>query len=150
LNSKGSNVLLHGIPLLVDPQTNKETNLETRVVDYLSNNLGLSITGSDVNAVHRLGRNAATNNPSKPPPIVLQLTSCKTRSQILTRRKLLEGKQIIITEHPTARKTQMLKKVTDMVTLKKLDGAWAHDGRIFAKTLTNGVITVTASNIDNL
>jgi len=148
--SKCSNLLIHGIPVQSNTPGAVETNLDKRVVDYITTNLNVNITEADINAVHRLNKNttnSTASNSNKPAPIIIQLCSRKMRAQILTNRKLLKGKGVLITEHLTAKKAQLLKKATDLVTLNKLNGAWAHDGKILGKTLTNRTITLNYSNI---
>jgi len=149
--SKGSNLLIHGIPHQISTQGEIEKDLDKCVADYITTNLGISVTEADINAAHRLTRNAtntAGNSSNKPAPIIIQLCNRKTRAKILANRKLLKGKSVLITEHLTSKKSQLLKKATDLVTLNKLNGAWAHDGKILAKTLTNRTVTITHSNIN--
>lgn len=151
--SKGSNLLLHGIPVMADMGSD-ESNLNSRVVDYINDNLAITISENDISALHRLTRSAqntqANASPSsiKTPPILIQFANRKTRNLVLSKRKLLKGKKVLLTEHLTTKKTQMLKKVNELVTAKKLLSSWTHDGRILAKNLNNETIVMTNTNIN--
>lgn len=149
--SKGANILIHGLP--VSTQGSQETDLNSKMKDFLNQNLGITVADSDINTVHRLARNIGTNtgsNTTKPPPILLQFTNRSIRTQVLAKRKLLKGKNVLITEHLTAKKSQLLKKASELVTQRKLLSAWSHDGKILGKTLENRTITISLSNIDQL
>ena len=153
--SKGTNLLIHGIPTHMSADGSTEINLETRVVDYLNNNLNVSLSDNEVSAIHRLNRNTAsssTRQPSastqRPAPILVQFCNRKARNNVLSKRKLLKGKNVAITEQLTTKRTQLLKKANDLVTNSKLSSAWTHEGRVLARTSENKTITLTFSNID--
>ena len=154
--SKGTNLLVHGLPSLGDPSSPAEADLEKRVIDYLNSSLNVSISSDDINAMHRLPKAqsnlVATSSGAsnlKPPPVLIQFCNRKRRNEILTRRKLLKGKGISLTEQLTVKKAQLLKKAGELVETKKINSTWAHDGKILAKTLANRTLVLTPQNINN-
>jgi len=145
--SKSPNILIHGITE-VNPGVT-EVDLETRIKDFLNTNLQLSVTEGDLNAVHRLARNAsliAGSSTHKPSPILVQFENRQIRVKVMTNRKKLKAKNIMITEHLTAKKSQLLKKASDLVTQNKLTSAWTHDGKILAKATANRTVSISPSN----
>ena len=101
--------------------------------------------------MHRLGRptrTASTSTPVKPPPVLIQLTSRKIKSNILSKRRMLKDKSVVLTEHLTSKKSQLLKKVNELVQHKNLDSAWVHEGKILVKTSDNHTVTITNSNVN--
>jgi len=61
----------------------------------------------------------------------------------MSKRKLLKGKRVLITEHLTQKKSQALKKANELVSANKLLSAWTHDGKVLAKTLNSRTIVAT-------
>jgi TolA-binding protein len=150
--SRNSNLLIHGIPLTSPPGTS-EGNLIQHTVQLLNNHLGTTLQEADINAAHRTGRttnfntgpnetHAQTNMAvaSRPQPIILQFVSKKLRHSTLSLQKHLKGKGISITEQLTVRKASLLKKCSELVSSKKLEGAWSHEGKILIKTLNHRTI----------
>jgi len=116
----------------------------------------VSISSDDINAMHRLPKAqsslVATSSGAsnlKPPPVLIQFCNRKRRNEILTKRKLLKGKGISLTEQLTVKKAQLLKKAGELVETKKINSTWAHDGKILAKTLANRTLVLTPQNINN-
>ena len=73
-HSRNANILLHGL----SSDSSTETNLESRVLSVLNSNLGLGVTATDIQAVHRMQRTMTggqsgmmTTNQPRPPPVVI-------------------------------------------------------------------------------
>jgi len=152
--SKGSNLLVHGIPVVADSESN-EPDLSSRVIDYINNNLGVEISNENICALHRLQRGGHTAQANsgpvgKTPPILIQLSNRKVRNLMLSKRKLLKGKKVLLTEHLTFKRTQLVRKVNDLVNAKKLLSSWTHEGRVLAKNLNNEIFIVTTTNIEQI
>jgi hypothetical protein len=143
--SRNSNLLIHGLPI---SQTSSETPsiIEGNVLHVLNSNLGLALTPSDVNAVHRLPRQQPQSSTShaKPPPIIVQFTSRKVRNAVLQNRRNLKGKGFSITEQLTAKKSALLRQATDYVTSGQIKGCWSQEGKIIVKTRNDRTTVVTS------
>lgn len=147
--SRGMNILIHGIPVLSQQPGNTEPDLEPRVVSFLNSNLGISLTEIDIGALHRLpGPSTTASSRIRPPPILVQFNNRKTRNSVLSKRKLLKGKNVSMTEQLTVKKSALLRKANLLVQDKKIISAWSHDGRIIAKLLSNETLILTNSNVD--
>jgi len=150
--SKGSNLLIHGISVQAQPGS-PEVDLGNHIIDYLNSNLGITVSENDINALHRLFKPgqlaSAQSTMTKPPPVLIQFTNWKTRSLVLSKRKLLKGKRVLITEQLKAKKTQTLKKANDLFLAKKLLNAWLHDRKILVKTLSKETRVVTNTVLIN-
>ena len=151
--SRNTNLLLHGVPM-IPSQDGREPNLTQHVVGILNSNMGLSIQESEITTVHRIGKpqtiSSALSSAShqgasltRPAPLIIQFVSKKIRNETLSQRKNLKGKAISLTEQLTTRRAGLLKKCTDLLTQKKVNGAWSHDGRILIKTLNNRTLVVS-------
>jgi len=66
---------------------------------------------------------------------------------VLSKRKSLKGKGIVITEQLTARKTQLLRKANELAAALKIHSPWTHDGKIIVKAMDNSTLVLTAENI---
>jgi hypothetical protein len=153
--SRGSNLMVHGIPLM--PTTGgREDNLTQHVVQLLNTNLGTTISDIDISVAHRIGRPPGNNTSSsgagsqssstqmsRPPPVIIQFSNKRVRNTILGQRKRLKGKPMTITEQLTARRASLLKKCTELVTSKRLESAWSHEGRILVRSLNQRTTVIT-------
>ncbi len=154
--SRNSNLLIQGIPSL-STSGGSEENLTDHVIQLLNSHLGTSILTTDVSAVHRLGKphlparegaGTADQNSSspthtvRPSPVIIQFSNKNIRNMTLGQRRRLKGKSIAITEHLTARRASILKKGTELVTSKKIEGAWSHDGKILVKTFNHRTLVI--------
>lgn len=148
--SRNVNLLVHGVPSSNDPA---ESDLTDRLVGYLNSNLGLTLKHDDISTLHRLPKPATqsstTGATSKPAPVIVQFLSRSTRNTVLSKRKLLKGKSVVITEQLTAKKMSLLRKANEFVTSGKLQSAWTHDGKILIKTLNNHTMAInTPAQLD--
>lgn len=152
-----NNVVIHGVP---EEQDDDRPRLEAKVLQLVNSNLGITLQESDIADIHRMPKpsdgqiisknpNQAESKPPKPPAILLELKTRKTRNVIMEKRKLLKGKSISISEHLAPARSQLLMKANTLVSNKKLQSAWSSDGKILVKpNQSNRVITV--KNITDL
>jgi outer membrane murein-binding lipoprotein Lpp len=161
--SRNTNLLLHGVQSSA-PSGGLETNLLLHVVQTLNTNLGTSLQESDINAVHRIGcptsshavtsgatsgvsgsslLHGTSSTPNRPLPIIIQFVNKKIRNSTISLRKNLKGKGITLTEQLTSRRAALLKKCSDLASLKRVESAWSHDGRILIKILNHRNVTIT-------
>ena len=152
--SRGSNMLIHGIPVITSTDSNGDSvtdaDLVGRVIHLLNSNLGTSVSEHEINAVHRLPK--ATTGPGNAPntkaaPIIVQFMNKKTRDSVLQKRKSLKGKGFSLSEQLTVTKANLLKKANEIVTAQKLKSAWSHDGKILVRTHNDRTIVIN-SGID--
>ena len=150
--SRGSNLLIHGLQLPAD--NSPETDLFDKSITMLNLNLKLGITSDDVVTAHRLpvsSRSMTASSPSpsaatvstRPPPVIIQFASKRTRNQVLSKRRELKGKGMVLTEHLTVSKSNLLRKANDLVISKKIQAAWSSDGKILIKTLQNRTVVIS-------
>ena len=154
--SLGVNILVHGI---TQPPGNAiETNLDLHMISVLNNNLNLSLTTTDISAIHRLPKphpsssttaSTATSTTIKPPPILIQFANKKTRNAVLLKRKELKGRGFSLTEHLTAKKSTLLHLANEAVKNKRIQSAWSHEGKIIVRTFNNrSIVLLSASDLD--
>jgi len=149
--SRNCNILVHGLPQ-VTPRDQPETDLQDRVIHNLNTYLGTTLAADDIGAIHRLAARTATGGQrDKPLPVIVQFVSRKTRNDVLSRRKLLKSKPIVLTEQLTATRSALLRKAQELATSRKITAAWSHEGRILIKTLSGRTMPFTSStNVDQL
>ena len=108
-----------------------------------------------ISVVHRLpsvhGPPSAMSN--KPPPVVMKLVRRQTKlvrrqtkHALIVNRKFLKGKQVVITEHLTTTRSDLLRKATALVTTNKLQSAWSQEGRILVRSTHNRTVQLSLEN----
>ena len=113
--SRNMNILVHGMPTVIQQPENKETDLEARVITLFNSTLGTALKESDISVMHRLPGPSGSNSAStRPSPVLVQFTNGKTRNLVLSKRRLLKGKSVSLTEQLTAKKTALLKKANGL------------------------------------
>ena len=145
--SRLENVLIHGVPV---PQDGTLGHLYTAVPDVLNRFIsGLNLTPNMISVTHRLAPAKPSNNssghnaPTKPPPVIVRFVHRSTRHNLLANRKELRGKSVVVTEHLTPFRAQLLKKASSLVSDHKILSAWSQDGKILVKTTQNRTVVVT-------
>ena len=144
--SRSDNLLIFGVSR--DSGSMPETQLGKKVIDLINTNIpGVNIAETDISVVHRIGRPPVSPAPSggisKPQPVVVRFTRRSMRNNILLRRKELKGKSISISEQLTSDRAKLLKKASDLVTSKRLQGAWSHDGKVLIILSDNSIRQVS-------
>ena len=116
----------------------------------LNSNLGLSLALQDISAVHRIpntsrantGQQIHSTSTNRHSPIIVQFVSKKTRNDVLSKRRLLKGKPILITEQLTKIRAEILRKASDLTKRGNLAAAWSQNGTVLIKTLTNHITQI--------
>ena len=127
--SRRENVRISGL----DEPTDRETNLETRVLGLLQST-GTHIAAGDIAACHRTGK---PKNGSR--PVLVRFVSRKSKVNIMRSKKKLKGEKptIFINEDLTTLRARLLGYTK---SLDNVERAWTMDGRIYCqKKLPPGV-----------
>ena len=145
--SRVDSVLIHGVPT---PQSGQSENLYITVPALLNTLLpAVKQTSESISVIHRLpttAGHAAAASTNTPPPVIMKLISRQTKSALMTNRKLLKGKQVVITDHLTPARSALLKKATTMASSGSIQSAWSQDGRILVRSLQNRTVQFSTEN----
>ena len=144
--SRAENVIIQGVPL---PPPGQEENLYEEIPPLLNKLIpGVDVKPGSFSVIHRLLSLNSSGAPStagpKPPAIVMKFVRRHTRLNLLAKRRLLKGKQIMLSEHLSPARAALLKKASQLVNANKLASSWSQDGKILVKTLQNRTVQVFA------
>ena len=126
--SRKNNVRIHGL------EEHSEEDVEAKVIGMAKDELGVEIKPEEIEIAHRIGQ--ARNNSSetarsqgnpKPRSIIVKFVSNKTKMKLLTKRKLLKGKKIVIVEDMATDIAKRLKKLKEKASV---ESAWFVNGKI--------------------
>ena len=119
--SRPNGLLLHSIL-----ETNKD--MDQAILATSNNKLGLQLTQDCIDRSHRLGGNCPDLNINdatrKPRPIIVKFTSYESRRKTFTSKRKLKGTKLIITEHLTKKRAELLSKAR---TISVVKAAWTID-----------------------
>jgi hypothetical protein len=142
-HSKSENLLFHGVQL---PNDGTQEDLYISLPLLINQHfVGFNLVPEDISVTHRLSAPRATSDPSRPtrpPPVIVRFTRKSTRNRLLAERRQLKGKPLVVTEHLTAARVQLLQKANQLATSRKIASAWSKDGRIVIKLLSNRVMVI--------
>jgi hypothetical protein len=116
----------------------KNENTDEVVSNICKNKLGIDVPAHLIDCSHRL--------PGREPyhrPIIVKFISRNTKKNVFTKKRLLKGSNIVITEDLTKLRYQLMKNASKKFGPKNV---WSSDGKIFVK-LDNS-IKVIRSNDD--
>ena len=144
--SRADNLIIQGVPL---PPPGQEENLYEEVPSILNKLIpGVDLRPGSFSVIHRLPTPTSAGMPStmgsKPPAIVMKFVRRHTRQLLLAKRRLLKGKQIVLSEHLSPSRAALLKKASLMVANNKLTSSWSQDGKVLIKTLQNRTVQIFA------
>jgi hypothetical protein len=146
--SRSKNLLIHGIPQTADEGTGN--NLEARVLQDLNNKLGLNLEPMDITALHRNGPSGLRANigtaASRPAPVLIQFLRRAKKNTLLQNRRNLKGTGVSVSEQLTAKRVKLLFEASDLQKANKLQGAWAHEGKILIKVPDGSTKTVLSQS----
>ncbi|XP_078663850.1 uncharacterized protein LOC144906977 [Branchiostoma floridae x Branchiostoma belcheri] len=117
--SRRNCLLLHG----ATPSTTTDTI--QLVLDTAKNNLGITLSQSDIDRAHPLPRRKVSGD-QRPPPIVIKFVSYAVRQKFFSSKSKLKGSGLFVTEQLTKDNAQLLR-----ATREKVGSGWSLDGRIF-------------------
>jgi hypothetical protein len=137
--TRSDSLLLHGLSLPQGP--NGSEDLYNAIPDTLNNLIpGAQITPDQISIAHRLpspqhpNLGTSSNTANRPPPIVIRFTRKVVRNSLMSNRRHLKGKGIVLTDHLTPSRSILLKKANALVRDHKAGSAWSQDGKILMKT----------------
>jgi hypothetical protein len=150
--TRSDSVLLHGLPL---PQGQPE-DLYNSIPQVLNNLIpSAHLTADQISIAHRLPSSSPPNSgssasasafPSRPPPVVIRFVRKATRVALMSNRRQLKGKGIVLSDHLTPARAALLKKASALVTDRKLASAWSQDGKILVKNNNNRTVPITCDD----
>lgn len=126
--TRKNNVQIHGL------EENSDEDVEAKLIGMAMDELGVEIKPEEIEIAHRIGQ--ARNNSSgtarsqgnpKPRSITVKFASNKTKMKLLTKRKLLKGKKIVIVEDMATDIAKRLKKLKEKAST---ESAWFVNGKI--------------------
>ena len=109
-------------------------DIEAKVIGMAKDELGVEIKPEEIEIAHRIGqarnsssKTARSQGHPKPKSIIVKLASNKTKMKLLTKRKLLKGKKIVIVEDMATDIAKSLKKLKKKASV---ESAWFVNGKI--------------------
>lgn len=94
----------------------EEENLEVKFIDAIANSLDVTVVKQEIEISHRIGHrlNGNANQTSsnrKPRPVIVKFVSNKTKTRILTKRRQIKGRPLVILEDMASDLAKRLKKL---------------------------------------
>ena len=119
------------------PEKEKETAADctAKVCAILSDKVGIPITASDIEVAHRTGQRSST----RARPILVRFFDRKKRDSVLTSRRNLKNKGIVIGEDLTYANYQVFRKASDHSATMSV---WSSNGKILAKVKNGRIVRV--------
>ena len=150
--SRADSLLIHGISL---PPPGGSEDLYTDVPVTLNRLIPSTHLSPDmISVVHRLptqqptAASGSSSTAPRPPPIVVKFVRRQIRSELMSNRRLLKGKNVVLSDHLTPTRAALLKRANSLVNDGKLAAAWSQDGKILCKSLANCTVLIsTASDL---
>ena len=107
----------------IDEVKNETTHeIENRIVEVINNKLHVDVVGSDIEALHRVGKSQKRNARG----VIVKFVNRKKKDSVLRQRRLLKGTGVTITEDLT--KTNLDRLMT-VRSNPSVDNAWTHNGK---------------------
>jgi hypothetical protein len=142
--SRSDNLIIRGLPeqsaaeratggaALDDHATlDNHTSVESTVIAFVKDSLGIDLLPRDVSIAHRI--KAGPKDLAR--PIVVRFTSRKVRNLVYSSKKKLKdcGHRVFISEHLTKAASDLFFEARKLVRDKRLSAAWTQNGQIFVK-----------------
>lgn len=117
----------------LDDPSEKETVEECvgKVVDFVTEKLGVELTKNEVSIAHRLGKYTR----EKPRNVIVKFTTRRKKHEIIRARRKLRGSRFVIFEDLTRENQRVLR---DAFHLDCVKNTYSIDGKLFA-VLQNGM-----------
>ena len=115
----------------------KETAADctAKVCAIFSDKVGIPITASDIEVAHRTGQRSST----RARPIVVRFFDRKKRDSVITSRRNLKNKGIVIGEDLTYANYQVFRKASEHSATMSV---WSSNGKILAKVKNGRIVRV--------
>ena len=120
--SRRNCLLIHG----VEENSNEDT--DKLALNIINNDLEIDLTETAIDRTHRIGD--PKKKKKKVRPIIVTFVRCYDRKQVFSKKKLLKGKGISITESLTRFRMKKLEEAREKHGFKNF---WSVDGRIMFK-----------------
>ena len=119
------------------PEKEKETAADctAKVCAIFSDKVGIPITASDIEVAHRTGQRSST----RARPILVRFFDRKKRDSVLTSRRNLKSKGIVIGEDLTYANYQVFRKASEHSATMSV---WSSNGKILAKVKNGRMVRV--------
>ena len=110
-------LLIHGIK----PEARENTDEIAK--DFFKSKLEITISDGEIDRSHRIG------NPNG--PIIVKLVRHNLKSLIYSRKKMLKGQNMSITESLTKKRMQCIQKMKILRHEAVITSYWTVDGKVF-------------------
>ena len=119
------------------PEKEKETAADctAKVCAIFSDKVGIPITASDIEVAHRTGQRSST----RARPILVRFFDRKKRDSVITSRRNLKNKGIVIGEDLTYANYQVFRKTSEHSATMSV---WSSNGKILAKVKNGRIVRV--------
>jgi hypothetical protein len=133
--SKASNLIMHGVPLLIDDQKSKEENMITSVMKIIEEAGIQGVKSSDFVSVSKVVPSGQTHF------LLVTFTSTVVRRKLFAQRtKLRQCKErIFFNEDLTKEQAGIHKKARKQVKEGTLHSVWTAEGLVYGKSSPEGV-----------
>ena len=116
---------MHGVP-----ESKKDTG--ESLLEVFNDRLNVRVTPQCIDRSHRLDSQQPSTD--KPRPVIVKFVRYETRRHVFSAKRRLKGCKVVITEHLTKRRSDLLNRTRTQPDVKC---AWTTDGRIVC-LLENG------------
>jgi len=142
---RGENIRIIGME---ESDGEDDCKLEEKVVK-ICEDIEVEIDSTDVSAVHRIGKRAATTAADKPRPVIVKLTRRKKRNEIMKKKSALKNKRrrVYINEDLTPLRNRLLMMVKGHEAVKSVT---TRDGKIVAWLKDKPDVAVELESPDDL
>lgn len=139
--SRSDNLIIRGLPensaaerataaaTIDDRIIESHGTVETTVVAFLNDKLGVEATVQDISIAHRL----KAGPRDKVRPVIVRFVNRKLRNQVLGVKKQLKNSTFFVSEHLTKAASQLFFEARKLVRDKKLNSAWTRNGQVVVK-----------------
>ena len=119
------------------PEKEKETAVDctAKVCAIFSDKVGIPITASDIEVAHRTGQRSST----RARPILVRFFDRKKRDSVITSRRNLKNKGIVIGEDLTYANYQVFRKASEHSATMSV---WSSNGKILDKVKNGRIVRV--------
>ena len=92
----------------------------------------MAVDKQDIEIIHRIGHrlNGNSNQTAsrrKPRPVIVKFASNKTKTRILTKRRQLKGKPLVIMEDMAS---DLAKRLKELKRKESIESVWFSNGKI--------------------
>ena len=117
--SRRNCLLIHGLT------ETKTEDTDEMVLDVINNKLNIEMSQISIDRSHRLGKRKGPGQ--KPRAIIVKFTRYKDRHHVFSKKKLLKGTGISVTESLTLKRMEHIKKAREQYGFPNV---WTLDGKI--------------------